>query len=317
MVKASNFIIKGKGFYKSELNKKQLSKVKKSINSYLTKKYYSTGNIIDDISEDFFLCKTYYYTSKEDIPLNLKIRKSFGMIGETEYNFLIHANWLRGKLNDLPYEIDTIISYGEYEGHKGISVEIISKPLILFKMKQLNYKYVPDDFSYSVIINSNVDFVYKLLKALGVVIIDSPSVMKDLSEEIYSTPLIKQLKGYGYKKCAKVLEIGLNKLKSGDVRESLDELRSVLEIFTMRICNRISKKKLPQSNVKGHINIIKEKGFIDGGMSGIIISVYTNKLYPYISDIIHKRKEISISDAEFIYGLIESYIEYLIKKVIL
>ena len=155
------------------------------------------------------------------------------------------------------------------------------------------------------------------MKAFNSTIVEKPKVISDISTEIYRTPIIEKLKTYGFDKVEKIMSDELSKLKQGKVKESLDELRSALEIFTHKITERVSEKVHPQDKLENNLDILKQKGLISDKMAGVLISIYSNKLYEVMSNITHKREDMNIRDGEFIYNIVEDYFNYLINKIIL
>ena|GEM_PF-6378240 len=90
-----------------------------------------------------------------------------------------------------------------------------------------------------------------------------------------------------------------------------------MELFTKQIADKVTDKNFAQNKIKNNLDILKSKEVISDEMIELLKHVYYTKLYTVISDkISHKRNDIPIRDGEFILTLIESYISYLIKKVI-
>lgn len=318
MPKAENLTIVGKSFLAIESEKNIISRLKFIITNYMQKAGYSRTDITNPFFDDNFLCLKFMLDSRGfNLPLKLKLLKNLNLISKLKFDSELYFSWLRTRVDDVPFEVTFIITPSKYKEKDGATIEINSKPAILFKINQLGSKFPEEEFKYSKILATNKEFIYEIMKAFNSEVIDDPKVIVDYSDEIYKTPILKELEKFGFGRVSKILKEGLSKLKKGECKEAFDELRAVLEIFTKEIADRISNKNYPQDKINKNIEVLKDSNIINEEITDILLSIYYNKLYSYISDnISHKRKKLSIRDGEFLFSLIESYIKYILKKVI-
>ena len=316
MPKAENLIVTGKCFLPIKPNK--VNDLKNAITSYMSRKRdYLRLDIFSSSYEDHFLSMRF----KLNLPLAYpslisKLGRFIKLISNYDYESKLYFDSLRRITADIPMEVGFIIVPSKYEGKEGVVIEIRSKPSILFQIRQLGKKFPTDELEYSMILDSNKEFIYELMKSFGAKIIRKPEVILDYTKEIYTSPIIDELEKYGHNKVANIFGEGLLKLKKGKVKDSLDELRSALEIFTKRIADRYTDKSCPQDKIEQNLQVLRDKKIIDEEICGLMISIYYKKIYSYLSDKTHKREGLTIRDGEFLFSLLEDYFKYLIKRTI-
>ena len=318
MPRAENLTVTGKCFLPTKLEDKIIPRLKFAISEYMLKSGYIRQDVINPFLDDPYLCLKFMLGAGDyGVSFRLRLLRRFNLISKSKYNTELYFSYLRTKVDDVPFEVTFIITPPEYKEKEGVGIEIISKPAISFKINQLHANFPYDEFKYSKILASNIEFIYEIMKALNSNITENPAVISDYSKEMYKLPIIYELEKYGFHKVAKIFKEGLNKLKNGKVKDSLDELRAVIEIFTKEIADKKGDKNYPQDKIKNNIEVLKTANILNDEMSGILISVYYNNLYSYISDnVSHKRNELVIRDGEFIFSLVEDYIKYIIKKAV-
>lgn len=319
MPRAENLTITGKCFLPINIEKDTIPKLKSNITRFMYKSDYLRSDIVHPLLDDSFLSLKFLQDYRNTAPpFKLKLLKQLKLITQNKYNSELYEIFLKTVTDDTPLEVNFIITPSKRNKNEGMIIEIRSKPIILFKIKQMEVNFPYDEFKYSKILDTNKEYIYEIMKALNAKIIDKPEVISDYNREIYKTPIIDELEKYGYVNVSKIIKEGLVKLNNGKVKDAFDELRSALEIITKEMADRHTNKSYPQDKVKNNLNILKNENIIDEKMCAFLVNVYYKGLYSYLSDnVTHKRKDIAIRDGEFLYGLIENYITFLIKKAIL
>lgn len=314
MAKSENLIIKGKCFIET---KSDIKDIKNTFKSLMYKRGFVSDTYEHPFLENNFFSLTFYLNShNHEMSLRINFMKKLRLISNKKFHQVQYFDFMISRKDEMPFQMNFLFSKGNKKKKEGYLIEVTSKPTIYHKISQLGYSFPKSEFRYSRIISENEEFVYEIMKSIGSDILSKPSVVSDFSKNLYKNSIINDLKKYKFEKVSKILEDGQGKLREGDMKGSLDEFRSVIEIFTKEITSRISSKNHSQDKVKNNLEILKNNQIISDEIFGILDSIYAKKLYPFISDNIHKRNSLTKRDVEYVLNLIESYIEYLIKKVI-
>lgn len=319
MPKAQNLKVTGRCFFEPNQKNVSIQALKEKILLYMANSSYTQTDAIHPFLNNSSLCMEFmvYNKSLEKVPIKYKIMQFFRIMSDFDCRQENYTRFLQTRVDTVPFNIKFLITPSQYRNKEGFEIEIIAKPAILYKINQLGHKFPTDEFKYTHIIDSNVEFLYEIMKAINTTITQLPSVVSDYTREIYKTPLLNEMRKYRFHRAEKILKEGLVKLNQGKVKESLDDIRSVLEIFTTEIINTYGHKKAhPQHKIKQNLQLLKDGGLLSEDIADFALQIIP-KLYSLISDkISHKRNELSIRDGELIFNIIETYLRYLIAKII-
>ena len=303
MLRAENLIVEGKyyvGIPSSTEADKYFLNIRRMLSDYLYGAGYYEYNIISPFSKNYF-SMNFRLGTKGIVPPKRKY-----LFKKIEPDFLDCLEYIR---IDYPLEISTVFKLEE----KKILIETTSKPVVLFKFIQLHKKPVLNEFRLSCILETNKTFIHQLMSSIHAVPINKPQAKAEL-KKIY---LHDTLEGLELDNLANILERGILKISRGNTEDGLTDLRSSLEIFLYEMVKKINVKPEPQDKIKANLNILKNNGYINDRMFNLIHQVFYNWIFSYLSDKpIHKREILNTNDAEFVYHLVEEFMDYIIKKVV-
>lgn len=312
MVRVENLIVESKCFISPKV---ETQTIKKMLTAFMVKKNYGSEDAISNFFQDGFLTMVFYWMPKPPrIPYSLKIKEFCGLISKEEINQQMHFAELGTTRDDLPFKITFFITPSKLQDRGGFIINIRSEPVILFKMRQLeNFRPKIDEFEYSNIIENNKQFLNEIMVAIVGTIIERP---KAIVEDI-KTPITEKLEKSGFEKISQLLIQGKLKIERGDIEDGLTDLRSSLEMFISELVEKIGRKPYQQNKIKDNLNVLKDDGYIDERICGLIVNILYNWLYRYLSDKpVHKREKLNLNDAKFMFSILEENMEYLLNKVI-
>jgi len=312
MSRAENFIVEGKCFYPLD-DFKKYSILKNLIKEFMVIKNYVSADDFYVFDTNKFL--TMSFSKNLNIPktsLLKSIKKNVGFLHEDEIfqeKYFISLDLTR---DDLPFKVIFYIIPTKLKDNNGFFIQIRSEPAILFKMRQLNYRPVYDEFIYSNIIDTNKQFINEIMFALtGGNIIEKP---KAISEFIL-TPFIDRLNNLRFDKTAQLFKQGNLKLERGDIEDGLTDLRGALEEFIEEIVKKINVESA--GNIRNNLDILKKHGYIDEHLHSIIQYTLYDWVYKHISNTsVHKREKLNIIDARLLFSVSELIMNCLIEKAV-
>ncbi|OGM02908.1 hypothetical protein A3K72_03655 [Candidatus Woesearchaeota archaeon RBG_13_36_6] len=253
--------------------------------------------------------------SSKETPFFLKIKGFFGMISEREIQVENYFSSLKTTRDEMPFKIDISITSEEFSGEERLIMNIRSEPAVLFKMRQLSSKPPLDEFKCNDVIDNNKQFVNEIMIGLGGVIIEKPKAIA----EYIKTPIIEKLEGNKFNKVANLLKNGRSKIERGgdDIPDGLTDLRSALEIFIKNLVERIGKEPRAQNKLRENLKILEEEGYVDKKIGELISNILNTWLWRYLSDKpVHKREKINLTEARFLFSIVEESINFLLNKVL-
>lgn len=323
-MRAGHLIVAGSGFSPCDDFIKHVRVLKQLIAHYMARNGFGQDHLqltsyqlAIGTYEDPFLSLSFTRTVSLSPPQGAKlIWAKLGLLDKDKYERDAYFDRIAETATELPFEVKFFISPLHKGDAKGALVEIKSIPVAHFKLNRLNSKLPINEFKYSAIIESNKDFVYSTIAALAMTVEKSPTPLVDPGAESYTAPLADELSRLGFVKASKMLNESITKLKTGKVKEALDELRGLMEHVTYEVASRNTDAPHRQDKIDSNLNLLKDKGVLNKELCAVLVSIST-KTYSYISDkASHKREDVTERDGELIYSIVEIYIKYLIDKTV-
>ncbi|NQU98631.1 hypothetical protein HQ533_04130 [Candidatus Woesearchaeota archaeon] len=325
-MKAQNLIIEGDCFIGLEkVSEKEVLGLKRNIDKYFSNLSYVNETravpfLLPDEYHDKFLSMTFIHNvSFPKLTKFQNIKLDYGFLKRDE---LFHSEYfkkLKSTRVDWPWEINVLLSLSKYEDKPGIMITIRTKPVLFFRLNQKAAKISEkpiDEFEYTSIIETNKEFIIQFMKALNTSVVKSPDVLVDYTKEQFESSISYLLKEYEFEKVDTILNEGFTKLKQGKVKDSLDELRSAVEIFIYEVTKRKCDKVEVQSKIKSNLSYLKDNHLIDEKIFGFFQSTIIS-LWSTSSDrVSHKREHFNISEGVLLFDTTKTCFEYLIKKCI-
>ncbi len=312
MTRAENLIVEGKCFFPlDDINKYKL--VKELITEFMTIKNYYPMDDSHIFYQNKFLTISFYYNMYSiKTPFLESIKCSLGIKDKREISREKYFMGLDQTREDLPFIIYFYIIPSKVNDRDGFLIQIRSEPVVLFKMRQSDYRPMYDEFEYSNIIETNRQFINEIMFGLpNGIVIEKPKALS----EVINTPFIDLLRNKGFEKISNLLKQGSTKLERGDVEDGLTDLRSALEQFIKQLVQKIGEN--PQDNIPSNLDILKKNGYIDEHLHSLIKNSLYEWIYRRISDTcVHKREKISMNDAKLLFSISDIIMKYLIEKVV-
>jgi hypothetical protein len=312
MTRAENLIVEGKCFFPlDDINKYKL--VKELITEFMTiKNYYPMDNSHIFYQNKFLTISFFNNIDSKKTPFLESIKCSLGIKDKQDISREKYFRGLNQTREDLPLQITFYIIPSKQNERDGFLIHIRSEPIVLFKMRSLNYRPIYDEFEYSNIIETNKQFINEIMFGLpNGKVIEKPKALS----EVINTPFIDLLKNKGFEKISTLLKQGSTKLERGDIEDGLTDLRSALEQFIKELVQKIGEN--PQDNIPSNLDILKKNGYIDEHLHSLIKNSLYEWIYKHISNTcVHKREKISMNDAKLLFSISEIIMNYLIEKVV-
>ena len=182
MLKASNFIVEGKGFLKIQTKAEYLSRINDKIDTLMYNKNYSPENRTSKLLGETFFSNTYYYEYLYETPYLFKIKKNLGLMSQAEITRRQIKFAMENTRNDLPLRVVFSISFAQIGNDHGILLTARTEAAISYKMQILPIKPQISYSEYQDIIDRNKDFITEIITAIGFKITEKPRVIEDSSE---------------------------------------------------------------------------------------------------------------------------------------
>ena len=114
---------------------------------------------------------------------------------------------------------------------------------------------------------------------------------------------------------AEFLEKTNEKLEIGKDIEAVDDLCRAIEHFLVDLLKILKESPKDLHKVENNIQLLKERGYINFEMEGVIKSILYNKTYIILKDHSHKGKSFDLLDLRYFYQNTEQSINYLLEKI--
>jgi len=306
-MRAENFVFKIKFF----MNSKELNKIRDSLISFLQSEGYSYANPISSFYN--FLSITFMLnTPPISTPFNLRLKRIFGFIDNQKLKQEIYFKTISKIRSDMPYEINIFIYLGKWKDFDGMIVEVLSKPVIYFKITQLLYSpNLVSSEEYSFISTENKIFLEKIAKAVHGYIIEAPKPLNFYIE----TEVTEKLKSFGFEKAAEIMRKGKEKIELGD-SGGLDDLRGAIENFLYHLISKLGDEPFPLHESEKNISLLKNFGYIDENIERVIKKILHGGIYSFISNVkTHPRKDVDLFTSRLCFNIVEETFNYLIERV--
>lgn len=307
-MQAENFVFKGKFFVYS----KELNKIKDVLTDFLQTENYQQISPIS-FFYNFFSLTFMRYTSQLSVPLNLRIKKYLGLISQNELAQELYFKSILRTRNDIPYEINVFTYLGKLRDTEGILIEVLSKPVVYYKITQLSLS--PNSINkeeYSFISVENKTFIEKIAKALHGIIVDDPKPLNLYIE----TEIIEKLKSFDFGNVAEIMKKGKEKIELGN-SDGLDDLRGVIENFLSDLISKLGGKPYPLHECEKNIQQLKKLGYIDENIERLIQFVLHKGVYVFLSNVkTHPRKDVDLFTSRLCFDLTENVIDNLIERTV-
>jgi hypothetical protein len=314
---AENFAVKGM-FFVPKPEKIDTSKFFESLQNAIIDYMLSKGYTYSGPSSFFFkYTELEFYLSRTEASSFVdKIRKA---LNKNRYNWKIYSQSLAKTRDDMPWRVKIYLYFGKFkENKKGIILEIISEPVIFYKIVQLKKNPNVERSDYTYIIYTNREFVEGIAKSIDAFTIKEA---RPLSNYV-KTEISGKLKKFGFLEESELLEKGRKRIETGEIENGLLDLRSAMEVFFFNLVKRKTKlKPATQDKIKANLEKLGNAGYLDNEMKGFLISICHQKIYNVLSDQpAHKREPIkeqySLFEARLFFNLVENIFDYLIERCI-
>lgn len=301
-MQVDNFITEGTCLIKDSSTIERIDKLKEIIKKFMHVQNYLCQDIENSNSLKFIL-----RTISREEEMSLNSRKRFlGKKNLQDARSKKHMQNIRLLRDDLPYIIRIFFSIEK----KDVIVKIISEPMVLQKIRQLSISPPTDAFKISDIVSNNKIHIEEIFSIIGGKIIENPKTrLMKLKDKT-----IKRLNILGLKEISKLLIEGKEKIENGNFTDGLSDLRSSWEKFIKKII--IKTGRSPVNKVKKNLQMLKDNGRIT--TNSYDVAYITQHIYSYLSDKpVHNRIGTNITDAKFLFSLIEISMDFILDKVIL
>lgn len=199
-----------------------------------------------------------------------------------------------------------------FESEKRLIIHVISKPTYYYQITQLQAKPYLDEFKLSSIIELNKEFIHQSMMAVHAFVLESPKA----KSEVVKIHFRDRLDSFNLKDLRVLLEKGATKIENGNTEDGLTNLRSSLELFLVKMVEKIGEKSASQERVKDNLNILKNKGYIDERVFRLVQDILYSWLDKYLSDKpVHKREQLNLYDSKFLYTIFEDVMDFILNKV--
>ncbi len=307
-MRAENYIIKGTFFRfkpKDQDYKEALTDLQ-----FIIRSYFESSNYVYSGPTSFGLkyFEQDFYFSKKKFKIS-KIKKMFGR-SEEDQAAKQHYKYLRGTREEIPAIIKIYIYPGKKDDSEGFYIDIVVNPVKYLRIVQLNESPDIDESKYSFIVNENTQFLEGFAKANLCLIIQTPSPLN----LFVKTEISSKLKKYGFHKIGELLGKSREKLELAKDTESIDDLLGVIENFLVDIIKRLGEKPKELHQPEKNIQLLKDKGYINSEMQGVIQGILYNNIYKTLKKPAHEREHIDLFDLRYLLDITERSIDYLLDK---
>lgn len=316
MVRVESLKIEGECFFQSKLDPGNLNFIKDLIKDFMNKRgYMETAQPIFSGYNFFTIDFLYEIPPFHETPLFMKVRKALGLINDTDFKTKKYYIGLERTRNDIPYELNFLIKPIKDLEKEGFLIKIVSQPAILFKIRQMGERFQTNsEFILSDIIDTNRDFIAKIIAGLGATTIRKPNP----KIESIKTSTVERLENLGFVKSAKLFKDGRIKVYKGvdAIPDGITDLRSAWELFVQELVNKTGEKSEKQDKIKQNLDILKSKGYLKEPIVILLSANFNVWIYSYLSDKVHKKEGVGLTDAEFLFNIFERVADYLMDKVV-
>lgn len=306
-MKAENFVFKGKFF----INSKELEKIKNALIDLLRGEGYMYVSPISFFHN--FLSMTFCLKLPEiSTPISLRFKQLLGIKSKSETSTEVYFKQLAKTKDSVPSEIDISVYFGKINDTDGIIVEVVSKPVIWFKITQLLVAKQISQEEYSFVSVENKQFIEKISRALNGYFIENPKPL----DAYISSEILEKLISFGFPKISEMIRKGKEKIELGN-SSGLDELRGAIENFLYQFILKINEKPEPLDKPERNIQLIKNLRYIDDDIKRLIESILFKGVYSFLSNVVtHPRKEVDIFTSRLCFDITEDVFDYLIERII-
>jgi hypothetical protein len=258
VTRVENLIVEGKCFFPfADINK--YKEIKQLITEFMSIKNYFPMDDSHIFYQTKFLTISFSrYMSHRKISFLESIKCSLNIKDKKEISQEKYFEGLQLITDATPFMIYFYINPSKVNDRDGFLIQIRAEPVVLFKMRQLGYRPIFDDFQYSNIIDANRQFIDEIMFSLpNGIVIEKPKALS----EVINTPFIDLLRNKGFEKISTLLKQGNTKLERGDIEDGLTDLRRALQQFIEELVQKIGD--VPQNNIPSNLDIFKKNGYID------------------------------------------------------
>lgn len=304
---AENFIIKGHFFRRNPKDydyKNALREFRDSINYYFLSKGFTPSGyppVMNSYFEQEFHLNKNIPRQKNKV-LNIIWKKNL----QKE-----HYKFLRETREDLPFTVKLLVSIGKHDDAEGLFIDVITKPIKYFKIRQLGDDLNMSPANYSFIISENVEFLEGFAKANFCKTLKNPAPLN----AYIRSEVIEKLRKSGFDDVANLFNKAKNKLEVGKNIEAIDEFCRVIENFLYTLLGKLGESSKELHQPEKNINLLASKGYISKTMHGVLRGTLFNQIYRPLKDHSHNGKEFDLFDLDHLSNLLEQHIDYLLEKV--
>lgn len=315
MVDVENLIFEGKCFIITKMETEDISKLKDIIKGFMNKYGYVESDSSIFFKDNYLSMEFSWSAYFAPVKIKTKIKKRLGLLSSDAYSWERYSHTLKSMRRDLPIKICFLIARRKINKMEGFLITIRTEPVLLYCIRQLGYSSKINDFEYDNIAVTNKHFINQIMIGLWTTIIEEPKSIK----KFVKTPLIEKLEQLEINETARLLKRGKENLEKGGngITDGLADLRSAIEKFIFELIEKIGEKPLSQQKLKENLRILEDKKNINKEMAKFISKTLNNWLWQYLSDrAVHKREDVNVTDAKFLYSLTEDCMEYMLNKIL-
>lgn len=218
---------------------------------------------------------------------------------------------LRRTRDEFPWKVIFRISFGKIGQNPGFNIFVRSEPAVYFKMTQLDYKPLGDDFWMSKIEDKGRDFIKGVMGSFVSREVKEPKTVS----RFIKTPILTRLKSLNFSKSAELLRSGRQKVEAGKTEDGLTDLRSSLEAFLKECVKKQGKQE--KRKIKENLKILSECEVIGNNSFKLMNDVLCNWLYRILSEEpVHERVKLNLYEARCMFNIAEDAISYIIDRMI-
>ncbi|MEZ5334044.1 MAG: hypothetical protein R2741_01775 [Methanolobus sp.] len=305
-------IVEG-NFFGAKINQNEFSRLISRITRFMDDRgYYSLTGYPQ---YDGYLSISYYLDNHTPLPILEQLKVLLHLKSKSDANDKSYSNKLAKTRNDMAYKVDFLVyDIKKVEGYEGYFIRVHSEPVILYKIRQLGHSSNLSKFTYSDIVYNNKHFVDEIILGLGGTKLEETKTLTDLVKP----PIVDRLNELGFVRVANLLKEGMEKIERGDIEDGLTDLRSAVEMFVFDIVEKKNLKPSTQHKLKENLNLLKSEGFLDEKMTSLLNNIVVSWLYHHLSDkAVHKREDMNLIDARFLFKFTEEVMEYMLQRIII
>lgn len=313
MIRAENLIVEGKCFVASKIDAASIDRLKGILTRLMASKLYEPSQVEPLLYPSNFLSMSYSLSLLErGTHLLDRFKKGIGLISQHDLSWKKYAKSLSATRDDMPFTVTFCFIPTKLQNSEGFAIKIRSEPVIIFKMRNLSIRPKIDEFDYSIIIDSNKQFINEIMLGIGAHVLEKPQTIA----EYVVTPTLEKLEKFGFSKIVDLLKQGQTKIERGDTEDGLTDLREALADFVGELVRRKGQK--PTNNMSQNLGTLKELGYIDKWSYEVIHKFLYDWIYSYLSaKPVHRREKINFDDAKFLFTVSENIMSYLSEKILL